>query len=141
MVALSKKDMAQRLNVALKQEHACHIRYSTHASTIVGPYSKAVEERLKEIASDEARHAQMLRDRIVALGEKPTLEVAEGDLRPARTLKEIIDVNLEEEAKAIAMYKSIWAEIPETEVSLFETIEDILEDEQEHTEELERLKG
>lgn len=141
MVALNKKDMAQRLNVALKQEHACYIRYSTHASTIVGPYSKAVEERLKEIASDEAGHAQLLRDRIVALGEKPTLEVAEGDLRPARTLREIIDINLEEEAKAIAMYKAIWAEIPETEVFLFETIEDIIEDEQEHTEELERLKG
>ena len=45
------------LNEALAQEHACQIRYRTHAAVVCGPYAEAVEDRLKEIAEDEKEHA------------------------------------------------------------------------------------
>jgi bacterioferritin (cytochrome b1) len=38
-----------------------------------------------------------LRDRITALGGTPTMEVANKDLIHAKTLKEILDVNIREE--------------------------------------------
>ena len=58
----------------------------------------------------------------------------------AKTLREIIDVNLKEENKAIAFYRSALRSVGQEGEILYETIEDILQDEQEHREELERLR-
>lgn len=137
---MDKEKLLKALNEALAQEYACYIRYLTHAAVITGPYAKAVASQLKEIAEDEEVHAQKLRDRIVGLGGTPTMQVEEKDLITASSLKKILEVNLKEEDKAIAMYRSILKEIKEEGGLVFETIEDILEDEQEHKEELERLK-
>jgi bacterioferritin len=132
--------LIEALNWMLAQEHACAIRYATHAAIITGPYAEAVSERLKEIASDEIAHAQKLRDRITALGGTPTMNVQVGHLKPAAKLKEILDVNIAEEQAAIEGYGKILEGIPRKNVILFETIEDILRDEQEHLEELQNLQ-
>lgn len=137
---MDKEKILKFLNDALAQEHACQIRYRTHAAVISGPYAEAVEGRLKEIAEDEKEHADTLRDRITALGGTPTMEVARDDLIPAKGLKEILDVNISEEKKAIAMYRSILKLVDHEEVILYEAIEHVIEDEQEHLEELDRLR-
>lgn len=137
---MDKEKVLELLNDALAQEHACFIRYKTHAAVITGPYAGPVSERLNEIAEDEESHAGELRDRITGLGGSPTMSVQTADLIPATTLQEIIAVNLEEERKAIALYQEILNMIPREERLLYETIEHILEDEQEHKEELERLQ-
>jgi bacterioferritin len=136
----SKEKVLKMLNEALAQEHACHIRYLTHAAVVTGPYAEPVASRLKEIAADEDNHAVKLRDRIAALGGTPTMEVAREDLIPARTLGEILAVNLKEEDKAIALYRSLLRAAGDEGEILYETIEEILQDEQEHKEELERLR-
>jgi bacterioferritin (cytochrome b1) len=69
------------------------------------------------------------------------METAKEELIPATKLQQILAVNLKEEAKAINHYKSILSMIDRSEdILLFETIEDITEDEQEHREELSRLQ-
>jgi bacterioferritin (cytochrome b1) len=35
------------LNRMLSQEHACAIRYATHAAVVTGPYAEAVATRLR----------------------------------------------------------------------------------------------
>lgn len=137
---MMKDKLLKMLNEALSQEHACQIRYLTHAAIITGPYAESVANRLKEIAEDEEGHAMKLRDRITALGGTPTMEVAREDLIPAKTLKQILAVNLKEEDKAIAMYRSLLQEAGAEGEILYETLEEIIQDEQEHKEELERLK-
>ncbi|HLC41980.1 MAG TPA: ferritin-like domain-containing protein [Methylomirabilota bacterium] len=136
----AKEKLIKMLNEALAQEHACQIRYLTHAAVVSGPYADAVAGRLKEIAEDEKGHAIKLRDRITALGGVPTMEVARKDLIAAKTLAEILAVNLKEEAAAIAMYRSVLRAVGKEGELLFETVEEILKDEQEHKEELERLR-
>jgi bacterioferritin len=136
----NKEKLLKMLNNALAQEHACQIRYLTHAAVITGPYAELVANRLKEIAEDEKNHAIQLRDRITALGGTPTMEVANKDLIYAKTLKEILDVNIREEEGAIQLYGSILEAVGHEGAILFETVEDILKDEQEHKEELERLR-
>ena len=84
---MDKDKMIKVLNDALAQEHACQIRYRTHAAVVSGPYAEAVESRLKEIAEDEKEHADTLRDRITALDGTPTMEVAKEDLIPAKSSK------------------------------------------------------
>ena len=136
----SKANLVKRLNDALAQEHACQIRYLTHAAAVTGPWADAVAARLKEIAEDEKQHAIKLRDRITALGGVPTMDVARDDLIPAKKLKEIIDINLKEEMKAIELYRELLRAVGTEGELLYETIEEILQDEQEHQEELERLR-
>ncbi len=138
---MEKGKLIKMLNEALAQEHACQIRYLTHAAVITGPYAEVVANRLKEIAEDEKEHAMKLRDRITALGGTPTMEVAREDLIPASRLKDILRVNVKEEDKAIAAYRSLLHAVGQEGEILYETIEEILQDEQEHKEELERLRG
>jgi bacterioferritin (cytochrome b1) len=107
---------------------------------ITGPYAELVSSRLKEIAEDEKNHAIQLRDRITALDGTPTMEIAKEGLIHAKTLEEILQVNLREEEAAIKLYRSILHAVGQEGEILHETIEHILKDEQEHKEELERLR-
>ncbi len=133
--------LIKALNTMLEQEHACAIRYATHAAVITGPYTETVSARLTEISGDETRHAQMLRDRILALGGTPSMQVSKEDLKPATKLEEILDVNIEEEKGAVRGYTEILEQVPMTNVILFQTMQEILRDEQEHLEELDALKN
>jgi len=132
--------LIDQLNEMLMQEHACHIRYSTHAAVITGPASEEIKERLLEIAADEAEHAKKLRDRIVALGGKPSLQVHTADLIEAYDLESMLEINIREEAQAIAAYTKILKSVPETNVILYRTLQDIIQGEQEHMEELSGLR-
>lgn len=138
---MNNDQLIAALNNMLSQEHACAIRYATHAAVVSGPYADAVSSRLKEISSDETRHAEMLRDRILALGGTPTMQVKAEDLKPAASLSEILNINIEEEHGAIRGYTEILKSVPASNVILHRSIEDILRDEQEHVEELEALKA
>jgi bacterioferritin len=137
---VNNEQTVDSLNRMLSQEHACAIRYATHAAVVSGPYAEAVATRLKEIATDEQAHAEQLRDRIVGLGGTPTMDVRKEDLKPATTLDEIIDVNVGEEKDAIRSYTKILESLSPSNVILFQTIQTILRDEQEHLEELEALR-
>lgn len=133
--------LIEDLNRMLAQEYACVIRYSTHAAVLTGPYREAIARRLLEIASDEAGHAQRLRDRICALGGTPTMKIDTDDLIPAKTLSEILDVNIMEELQAIESYARIFSTLRPIDAILHAAIEDILGDEQEHMEELMNLRS
>jgi bacterioferritin len=128
--------LIEALNRMLAKEHGCAIRYATHAALVTGPYVDPVSSRFQEIASDEIAHAVKLRERICALGGTPTMESDGGELQPAITLGEMIEVNLQEERGAIEDYSRILEGIPRLDVLLSRTLEDILKDEQEHLEEL-----
>lgn len=131
------KEMIGLLNEALAQEHACIIRYLTHAAVVKGVFHEPVKARLTEIATDEQGHAGLLRDRIVGLGGIPTTEVRE--IKMATAIPEILAIDIEEEKTAITMYQSIQAKVPESEVLLRETVEQLIRDEQEHLQELTQL--
>ena len=137
---MSDPKLTQSLNRMLAQEHACAIRYATHAAIVSGPYSETVAARLKEISTDEILHAEKLRARILALGGTPTMDVSTADLKPATSLEEILEVNIEEEADAIRSYTEILESLSMSNVILFQTIQEIIRDEQEHLEELDALK-
>ncbi len=136
---MDKQYIVNTLNEMLSQEHACAIRYATHAATISGPYAEIVSARLKEISNDEMLHAEMLRDRILSLNGTPTMDVSTKDLVPAESLEDILTINIDEEKHAITSYTKLLEHIPESNVILYRTIQDIIRDEQEHLEELENF--
>ena len=138
---MDTKKVIEKLNSVLEQELACAIRYATHAAVITGPYAEAVAARLEEISGDEVEHAKRLRERITALGGEPSMNVSTADLKYADTLDEILKINIAEEHHAIKEYKEILPLVQEDNVILYRTIQDIIQDEQEHLEELETLQA
>lgn len=134
---MDTREIIGLLNESLAQEHACIIRYLTHAAVVKGVFHEPVKMRLTEIATDEQLHAGLLRDRVVGLGGIPTTEVRE--VKMATSIPDILTINIEEEKAAIAMYQRIHAKIPDNEVLLRETVEQLIRDEQEHLQELTQL--
>jgi len=142
-----KKELVDLLNSALKLEHAARIQYLAHAEAIKGLYAEQIIERIKEIASDEAKHEGQFRNLIGNyLYAEPTMEIAETH-RSSET-EDILKVNLKGEKEAIDLYKEIYKKVCDNKDALqyeFETLEHeirhVIVDEQEHVAELSVLLG
>ena len=138
-MALDHRRVLQMMNEGLAMEYASQIQYLTQAAMTTGPYAEGLIARFKEIASDEAEHAQILRTRIAALAGTPTTKV--GEIQIHQDSLKAIKINLRYEKETVVFYQKLLNLIPHDEVILYEAIEHILEDSQEHVEELERLAG
>ena len=142
-----KKELVELLNSALKLEHAARIQYLAHAEMIKGLNSEKIIERLKEIASDEAKHEGQFRNLIGNyLDAEPTMDIAETH-RASKT-EDILEVNLKGEKDTIDFYKKIYQKVCDNKNELqyeFETLEHeirhVIVDEQEHVAELTVLLG
>jgi len=143
----SKEELLNMLNKALELEHAARIQYLTHAEAVKGLGSEPIIARLKEIAEDERKHEEMFREIIASyLDGVPSMGIAE--THPAKTISEIIEVNLKDEMHAVDVYSEILgkvnamkAELKYTYFQIEHRIRHIIMDEQEHITELKLLKG
>ena len=138
-MALEKTTVIHLMNEGLEMEYASQIQYLTQAAITRGPYAEGLLARFEEIASDEAEHAKLLRQRIVALGGVPTTKV--GEIQIHKDSLQAVKINLKYERDTVTFYRKLLNLIPHDEVILYEAIEHILQDSQEHVEELERLVG
>jgi len=138
-MALDKEKVLRLMNEGLEMEYASHIQYVTQAAVTTGPYAEGLMARFEEIASDEAEHAKILRTRIAALGGVPTTKV--GPIEVHKESLQAVKLNLKYERETVEFYRKLLNLIPHDEVILYEAIEHILQDSQEHVEELERLAG
>jgi len=137
-----KNQLIKMLNQALELEHAAMIQYLAHAELIKGLNSEKIIERLKEIASDEAKHADSFRNLIGNyLEAEPSMGIA--STHKANGTARILEVNLKDEKEAIDFYKKIYKKIFEGKDALpyiFESLEHavrhIIIEEQEHVTEL-----
>jgi len=142
-----KKELIKLLNQALELEHAVRIQYLAHAELIKGLGAEKIIERLKEIASDEAKHEGQFRNLIGNyLDGEPSMGFAA--THGAKQTTKILEVNLKNEKEAIDFYKQIYAKVAENKQNLqyeFETLEHeirhVIVDEQEHVAELSVLLG
>ena len=142
-----KKELIKMLNQALELEHAARIQYLAQAELIKGPNAEKIIERIKEIASDEAKHEGMFRELIGSyLGGEPSMGIAQ--THKAKEITQILEVNLKDEKSAIDFYGTIYKKIIQNKDILpyiFETLEHqvrhVILDEQEHVTELSVLLG
>ena len=138
-MALDNVKLIKMMNEGLEMEYASYIQYVTQAAITTGPYAEGLIVRFEEIASDEAEHAKILRARIAALGGIPTTNV--GEIKVHKDSLQAVKINLKYERDTVTFYRKLLNLIPHDEVILYEAIEHILQDSQEHVEELERLAG
>ena len=138
-MTFDKAKIVQLMNEGLEMEYASQIQYLTQAAITTGPYAEGLIARFKEIAGDETEHAEILRTRIAALGGTPTTKV--GPIQVHKDSLQAVKINLKYERETVDFYRKILNMIPHDEVILYEAVEHILQDSQEHVEELERLVG
>ncbi|MBS7620560.1 ferritin-like domain-containing protein [Candidatus Bathyarchaeota archaeon] len=144
---MAKEELVKMLNKALELEHAARIQYLAHAELVKGINAEPIIARLKEIAEDEKKHEEMFRELIGSyLGGVPSMGMAE--THPAKTISEILEVNIKDEMHAVDVYTGILEKIREMKdelkyeyFQLEHKVRHIILDEQEHIAELGLLQG
>jgi bacterioferritin (cytochrome b1) len=74
---VAKADLLAGLNEDLAHEYAAVILYRTYASAVTGPFRQELRAFFANEIPDELGHAQLLADKIVALGGAPTVQAAD----------------------------------------------------------------
>jgi len=142
---MSKEKIIELMNHGLELEHAAFVQYLSHAEIVDGIDAEPIIARLKEIANDEKGHQEKFRTLIGDLGGIPSMDFTPRHL--AKTIKQILEINLKDEKTAVDTYRKILQELKkEKEQGYYDhllehEIRHILMEEQEHITELELLLG
>ncbi len=137
-----REDIIKLLNDSLATELVCVLRYKRHHFTATGLESPAIASEFLIHANEEQAHADRLAQRIVQLGGEPDLNPdtltkrSHAEYNDKLELHEMIRSNLIAERVAIEAYTQIIALIGEKDHTTRRLIEQILEQEQEHADEL-----
>ena len=137
-----REDIIKLLNDSLATELVCILRYKRHHYTAKGLASPAIADEFMTHAKEETEHADMLAERIVQLDGEPDfapstlLERSHADYNDSLDLKTMIRSNLIAERVAIEAYSQMIRQIGDKDATTRRVLERILEQEQEHADEL-----
>lgn len=137
-----RKDIIQLLNDSLATELVCILRYKRHHFTATGLESPSIAAEFLVHANEEQMHADRIATRIVQLGGEPDFNPdsltkrSHADYNAELDLHAMIRSNLIAERVAIEAYTQIIELIGDKDPTTRRLIESILEQEQEHADEL-----
>ena len=134
----SKATLVDGLNTDLAHEYQAILMYNSYAAMVYGMHRPTLKQFFETELPEELTHAQLLADKITALGGTPTTEPAPLDLatEPKAMLKQVLDA----EAETIERYVERRRQAEEAgEYGLATELDDIIRDETEHEEETEKL--
>jgi bacterioferritin len=134
---MAREELVENLNKALSYELAGVIQYSQHSYLITGTDREVFKDWFRDQADEAQDHADVLGDKIVALGGVPGVEPAA--IRQSVDLKEMLKQDLELEREALAAYMAAWASCDDNDLPQKFWLEGQISDEQMHIEELEKL--
>ena len=134
---MANTELIDNLNRALGFELAGVIQYMQHSFLVTGPEREVFRSFFRDQSEEARDHAELLGDKIVALGGVPTVEP--GDIRQATELTEMLRQDLELERAAMQAYVDAWRACGEAELPTKFLLESRIADEQRHIEELEKL--
>ena len=134
---MAREDLIENLNNALSYELAGVIQYSQHSYLVTGADREIFKGFFRDNAEEAQDHAEVLGDKIVALGGVPTVEPAM--IRQSTDVKEMLKQDLELEREAMAAYMSAWHSCDDNDLPQKFWLEGQISDEQMHIEELEKL--
>lgn len=133
------------LNEALATEIMCVLRYRHGQIVAKGIEKPQVAAEFAEHALDEERHMLMLAERINQLGGKPdmnpatVIKLSATDYSTGTNLMELIEENLVAERIAIMVYRRLIEWFGDSDPTTRRMLEQILEDEEEHADDLSDL--
>lgn len=134
-----KQDLIAGLNEDLNLELEAVLRYLYHTATATSLLGHELRELLKADIAGELEHAVFLADKIAALGGEVKIDVTMP--KRVKSAKQMMDMDIQAERKVIGNYAT---RVEQAEAfgdrGLVIRLEDILAEETDHAEELERLK-
>lgn len=142
-----KQAVLKMLDQALATEWLCVLRYVQNAQSVQGIYSKTVADEFWEHAKEEQEHARWIGERIKQLGGKINLNPesfvgrSSTQYLEGATLAEMIKENLVAERIAIEIYTLMIRAIGDGDPTTRRLFEKILEQEEEHADDLADLMG
>lgn len=125
------------LNRVLGMELAAVIQYMQHSFLVAGREREVYRSFFRDQSEEAHDHAEMLGDKIVALGGVPTVEP--GEIRQSTDLAEMLRQDLELERAAVDAYMDAWRACGDRDLPTKFLLEERIADEQKHVEELEKL--
>src|SRR5919112_6768367 len=102
MADVSRDDLIKELNVDLSREYSAIIQYRTYASAVTGPYRQELRQFFSSEITDELGHAQLLADKVVAMGGKPVVQAA--DVKYTDDPREMLQNALADEELTVKRY-------------------------------------
>ena len=134
---MANEELLNSLNRALGLELAAVIQYQQHSFLVTGPEREVFRKFFRDLSEESHDHAEMLGDKVVALGGVPTVEP--GEIRQSTDLGEMLRQDLELERAAMDAYMAAWRACTDAELATKFLLEERIASEQRHIEEFEKL--
>lgn len=132
------QELIDGLNEDLAHEYTAIIQYIQNAARVSGLAREVLKPLFEKEAQDEINHALYLANKIVVLGGEPV--VKPHDVKQTGNIREMLQVSIDAEKDTIRRYKQRIEQAEQAdEVALKVKLEEMLAEENEHKEELERL--
>ena len=132
------KTLIEGLNEDLRGEFQAVIMYRLFASMVQGPWRQDLRAFFANEIPDELNHAQILADKIAALGGTPAAEAA--PVKVVTDAKQMLQVALEAEVETLARYIKRREQAEAAgEAGLAVQFDDIISDETHHRDELRQM--
>ena len=132
------RSLIEGLNEDLRGEFQAVIMYRLFASMVQGPYRQELRTFFANEVPEELMHAQILADKISALGGTPAAEAA--PVTVVGDAKEMLQVALKAELETIERYLTRRKQAEEAgEFGLAVQFDDIISDETHHRDELRQM--
>ncbi len=132
------RELIDGLNEDLAHEYTAVIQYIQNAARVSGLGREVLKPLFEKEARDEINHALYLANKIVALGGVPVVKPYE--VKQTGDLRELIQVSIDAEKDTIRRYTMRIEQAERAgEIGLKVKLEEMLAEETEHKEELERL--
>lgn len=134
---MANAELIENLNRALSLELAGVIQYLQHSFLVTGQDREVFCDFFRGMSKEAREHAEVLGDKVVALGGVPSVEP--GDIRQSTSLTEMLRQDLELERAAIEAYVAAWKSCTDAELGTRFLLEERISEEQRHIEEFEKL--
>ena len=132
------QELVRGLNEDLRGEFQAVIMYRLYASMVQGPYRQELRNFFAAEIPDELGHAQILADKISALGGTPVGEPA--PVKVVKEAKEMLQAALEAEVETLGRYVQRRKQAEDAgEHGLAAQFDDIISDETHHRDELRQM--
>jgi bacterioferritin len=140
-----RERVCEVLNEVLATEIVCVLRYKSHYYMASGIHASSVAAEFLEHANEEQAHADAVAKRITELGGTPNLDPAglatrsHAEYRQGKNLEEMITEDLVAERVAIETYSEIVRWLGDDDVTTRRLMEELLQKEEEHADDLSNL--
>ena len=135
MADVTREQLVDLLNEDLAREYQAVIQYRTYATAVSGAYRRELREFFEAEIADELGHAQILADKIITMGGRPTTVPA--PVKYTEDAKEMLRNSLEDEAATVERYVERRDQAEACgEYGLAVDFDDLIRDETRHRDEL-----